>query len=285
MNCLSITWSVDPEFFHIGPLVVRYYGLLFVAAVIADIYVFKKIFKWEKLPPTLLETLTWWAFISLFIGLRLGHCFFYAPVHYLTHPLEILKTWEGGLASHGGAVGLLLGLYFFCRKYKMRYLWLFDRIVIVVPLTGVFVRFGNLLNSEIYGHATSLPWGFIFTRYGETIPKHPTQIYESLAYLCMFLALFFIYKKKEKLRRRSGFLFGLALVLIFGFRFLVEFIKETQDGGTDIALYNAIGLDMGQVLSIPLIVAGVVLLWNSFRRAPNSNPFVGNATVAKKNKK
>jgi prolipoprotein diacylglyceryl transferase len=249
-----------------------------VAALFADIFVFKKIFKWEKLPLSLLETLTWWTFISLFVGLRLGHCFFYDPIKYLTHPLDILKTWEGGLASHGGAIGLLVGLSFWCRKYKTRYLWLFDRIVIVVPLTGVFVRFGNLLNSEIYGMPTDLPWAFIFERYGEILPKHPTQIYEALAYLLMFVLLFWIYRKKERLRNRSGFLFGLALTLIFVFRFVVEFIKETQDGDTDATLRAALGIDMGQLLSIPLIVAGVILLYRSFQRLPNSNPYVGKQT-------
>jgi prolipoprotein diacylglyceryl transferase len=281
---LFVTWSLDPEIFRIGSLAVRYYGVLFLIAFAMDFFVFKYFFKWEKLPPELLETLTFWAFISTVIGLRLGHCLFYEPGYYLSHPIEILKTWKGGLASHGAAVGLPLGLYFFCRKYKMRYLWLLDRIVIVVALTGFFIRFGNLMNSEIYGMQTSMPWGFIFERNGETVPKHPTQIYESLGYLGIFFLLFFIYKKKENLRNRGGFLFGLALILIFGFRFLIEFIKETQDSEIDVAVRNAIGLDMGQLLSVPLILVGVFLLYYAFQHAPKSNPLIDNKTKKKERK-
>jgi prolipoprotein diacylglyceryl transferase len=271
---LFVDWSVDPVFVQFGPFTIRYYGLLFLAALMLDVYIFRKFFKWEKVPLPLLDALTWWTVVALFVGLRLGHCFFYAPVYYITHPVDILKVWEGGLASHGGAIGLLVGLWFFCRKYKMRYLWLFDRLVIVVPLTGVFVRTGNLINSEVYGMATNLPWGFIFRRYGESVPKHPTQIYEALAYLVIFIVLFLVYKKRPALRNRSGFLFGLACVLIFAFRFCIEFIKETQDGDTDAILRAAVGIDMGQLLSIPLVLAGIVLLWNSLRRPPCSQPFV-----------
>ncbi|GHT16646.1 prolipoprotein diacylglyceryl transferase [Bacteroidia bacterium] len=273
---LSITWNIDPEIFRIGAVAVRYYGLLFAIAFAMDYLVFTRFFKDAKLPIDLLDKLTMWAVVSTIIGLRLGHCFFYAPEYYLSHPIDIFKVWEGGLASHGAAAALPLGLYFFCRKYKMRYLWLLDRIVIVVALTGFPIRLGNLMNSEIYGVPTAMPWGFIFARNGEIIAKHPTQIYESLGYLLIFCVLFFIYKKRETLRNRSGFLFGLAMILIFGFRILVEFIKETQDGNVDTVVRNAIGLDMGQLLSVPLVLAGVFLLYYAFHHAPNDKPFVGN---------
>ncbi|MDR2937673.1 MAG: prolipoprotein diacylglyceryl transferase [Prevotellaceae bacterium] len=289
-----ITWSVDPEIFSLGPFPIRYYSLLFVAAFAANIYIFNRFFKRDKLPIELLDTLIMWAFISTILGLRLGHCFFYEPAYYLAHPLEIILPvrfqptfeWIGlqGLASHGAAIGVPLGLYLFCRKYKMRYLWLLDRIVIVVALTGFFIRLGNLMNSEVYGVQTSLPWGFIFEQRGEVVPKHPTQIYESLAYLVIFFVLMFIFQKKENLRNRGGFLFGLFLVLTFTFRFFVEFIKEVQ-----VDFEQGMALDMGQLLSIPFVLLGVGLIAYSFKHEPSSKPFVGNASYppagAKKKKK
>jgi prolipoprotein diacylglyceryl transferase len=269
---LSIVWSINPEIFSIGPLHVRYYGLLFALAFVLDYLIFTRFFKREKLPLPLLDTLTMWAVISAIVGLRLGHCLFYEPAYYLSHPFEMLKIWEGGLASHGAAIGVPLGLFFFCRKYKMSYLWLLDRIVIVVAFTGFFIRIGNLMNSEIYGIQTSLSWGFIFERRGEIVPKHPTQIYEALAYLLIFFILLHIFVKKDNLRKRGGFLFGTFLVLIFTFRFFVEFIKERQ-----VSFEEGLPLDMGQLLSIPFVLAGVFLLIYSLQRASESKPFVGEA--------
>ena len=258
-----ITWSVNPEIFALGPLSIRYYGVLFALAFVVDYCIFVRFFKRDNLSLALLDTLTMWAVISTIVGLRLGHCLFYEPTHYLSHPLDILKVWEGGLASHGAAIGVPLGLYFFCRKYKMNYLWLLDRIVVVVALTGFFIRMGNLMNSEIYGVQTSLPWGFIFERRGEVIPKHPTQIYEAVMYLLIFFGLYLVYLKKENLRNRGGFLFGLFLVLVFTFRFFIEFIKENQ-----VSFEDKLPLDMGQLLSIPFVLAGVWLLVRSLRRKP-----------------
>jgi prolipoprotein diacylglyceryl transferase len=277
---LAITWAVDPEIFSLGPIHVRYYGVLFALAFIIDYLIFVRFFKKDNLPMQLLDSLTVWAVISTIIGLRLGHCLFYEPEYYLKNPIEIFKIWEGGLASHGAAIGLPLGLYLFCRKYKMRYLWLLDRIVIVVALTGFFIRLGNLMNSEIYGMETTMPWGFIFKLRGETVPKHPTQIYEALAYLCIFFILYYIYRKKENLLNRGGFLFGLFLVLVFGFRFFVEFIKERQ-----VAFEESMALDMGQILSIPFILLGVGLIIYSFKNPPSAKVFVGNATYKPKDKK
>jgi prolipoprotein diacylglyceryl transferase len=259
----SIVWNVDPEIFSIGFVHVRYYGVLFALAFVCDYLIFARFFKREKLPLPLLDTLTMWAVISTIVGLRLGHCLFYDPGYYLSHPIEILKIWEGGLASHGAAIGVPLGLYFFCRKYKMNYLWLLDRIVIVVALTGFFIRIGNLMNSEIYGIQTSLPWGFIFERRHEIVPKHPTQIYEALACLLIFFILLHVYVKKANLLKRKGFLFGAFLVLVFTFRFLVEFIKERQ-----VDFEESMPLDMGQLLSIPFVLLGVFMLIYSFRRVP-----------------
>jgi prolipoprotein diacylglyceryl transferase len=227
-----------------------------------------------------LDKLTLWAIVSTVVGLRLGHCLFYDAAYYLSHPVEILKIWEGGLASHGAAIGLLIGLYLFCRKYKMRFLWLIDRIAIVVALTGFFIRLGNLLNSEIYGIATSLPWGFVFVRRGEIFPKHPTQIYEALAYLLIFFLLYFIYRKKNALINKNGWLVGLFFTLVFGFRFIIEFIKEPQ-----VEFEKNLLLDMGQWLSIPFVIIGVFLMYYASRRQPSDKPFVGNATYIPKPKK
>jgi prolipoprotein diacylglyceryl transferase len=177
----------------------------------------------------------------------------------LSHPVEILKVWHGGLASHGGAIGILLSLYFFAKKYKKPYLWIVDKIVIVTALAGVFIRTGNLMNSEIYGHTTTLPWGFIFERRGETVPKHPTQIYEALSYLIIFIILYLIHEKTN-LKKKQGFIFGLFLVLLFSARFFIEFVKENQ-----VAFENNMTLNMGQILSIPFVIAGILLIFNALK--------------------
>ncbi|MGL4364625.1 MAG: prolipoprotein diacylglyceryl transferase [Bacteroidales bacterium] len=260
-----ITWNISPEIFSLGPLHIRYYGILFALAFAVNYLIFTRFFKQENLSTQLLDSLTMWAVISTVVGLRLGHCLFYEPAYYLSNPLEILKVWEGGLASHGAAIGVPFGLYLFCRKYKMNFLWLIDRIAVVVALTGFFVRIGNLMNSEIYGIPTSLPWGFIFMRAGETIPKHPTQIYEALAYLFIFFVLMFIFQKHEKLRNKGGFLIGLFFTLVFGFRFFVEFIKERQ-----VAFEESLTFDMGQLLSIPFIVLGLCLIVYSLAQPATS---------------
>ena len=201
--------------------------------------------------------------ISTVLGSRLGHCLFYDPGYYLTHPVEILDIRQGGMASHGAAVGLLIGLWLFSRKNKLPYIWSLDRISIVVAISGVAVRLGNLMNSEIYGTVTSLPWGFIFVRDGETLPKHPTQIYEALCYLVLFVILLWMYYKKDLARRRPGVMFGFFLIILFGTRFLIEFIKNPQ-----VDFEQHMVLNMGQLLSIPFIVAGVVILWRALKQAP-----------------
>ncbi|MCL2098743.1 MAG: prolipoprotein diacylglyceryl transferase [Bacteroidales bacterium] len=272
MSFLSINWNVDPELFALGPIHIRYYGLMFVGAFIVSYYIYLHIFKREKIPIPLLEKLTITIALSILIGARLGHCLFYQPDHFLAHPLEIILPVKfspfrfigyQGLASHGAAIGILIGIWHWCRKHKKNALWLLDRMGIVVAISGMMVRLGNLMNSEIYGGATNLPWGFVFQRAGETQACHPTQIYEALSYLAIFCLLFFLYKKKgEKLYR--GFLFGLFLILLFSARFFIEFIKKTQVDFEDGMLLN-----MGQLLSIPFIIAGIFLLWRSFRKKEN----------------
>jgi phosphatidylglycerol---prolipoprotein diacylglyceryl transferase len=250
-----INWNVDPEIFRIGSFAVRWYGLLFAMAFFSGYLVFMKFFKNEDIRIELLDQLLVYVAIGTVVGARLGHCFFYEPEYYLSNPIEIFKIWRGGLASHGAAIGILIALYLFVRKYNKRYFWLIDRVVIAVALGGAFIRLGNLMNSEIYGVETSLPWGFVFLRDGQTVPKHPTQIYEALSYLAIFALLYSWYWKKKGVLK-EGVVFSVFLILLFAVRFLIEFVKEVQ-----VPFEQGMSLNMGQILSIPFVLAGVVLLF------------------------
>jgi phosphatidylglycerol---prolipoprotein diacylglyceryl transferase len=270
-----IIWNVDPNIFSIpqdvpiiGGFSVRWYGLLFAMSFAVGYVIMQRIFKNENIPTKVLDELTTYMLIFTIVGARLGHCLFYEPEYYLSHPLEILKIWEGGLASHGAAIGIITGLYFFSRKNKKPFLWIMDRIVIVVALSGFFIRTGNLMNSEIFGDVTSLPWGFIFKRYyiqAYTVdPRHPTQIYEALSYLLIFLFLFRSYWK-QKGKVKQGLLFGWFLVLVFGVRFLIEFIKVPQVG-----FEENMTLNMGQWLSIPFVILGFIMIFLSQKKPVSS---------------
>lgn len=258
---LSIHWHVDPVLFSIGRLDIRWYSLLFVGGFFLGWYIFRWFFRREKIDEKLLDPLLYTLLIATIVGARLGHCLFYQPDYYLTSWsgfLEIFQPWKGGLASHGGAVALLLGMWWFASKYGKRhgfdFLWIMDHLCIAVAFAGCLIRLGNLFNSEIYGDVTSLPWGVVFDLRGETEPKHPTQIYEALAYLALGLLMLLLYSKRlEKIHR--GFFFGLFCLGCFGARFLIEFIKEPQ-----VEFETAMTLDMGQILSIPFIVAGIALI-------------------------
>jgi prolipoprotein diacylglyceryl transferase len=254
-----IPWDVDPEIFSIGRFAVRWYGLLFASSFLFGYIIFRRIFKNEGLGEDVLDKLTIYMAIGTIAGARLGHCLFYEPAYYLANPLEILAVWHGGLASHGAAIGILLALWLFVRKVKKPYMWILDRIVIVVALAGFFIRTGNLMNSEIYGIETTLPWGFVFLRNGESAPKHPTQIYEALAYLGVFILLLRLYWRRKG-EFTSGILFSLFLILVFAFRFFVEYVKEDQ-----VAFEAGMKLNMGQWLSIPFVISGLVLLWLSIK--------------------
>jgi prolipoprotein diacylglyceryl transferase len=217
-------------------------------------FIMLRIFQKEKIPEPLLDQLSMYMLVSTVVGARLGHVLFYEPAAYFAHPLDILKIWQGGLASHGAAIGIIFALYLFSRKTRQPFLWVIDRIVIVVALSGLFIRTGNLFNSEIYGNVTQLPWGFIFERAGETLPRHPTQIYEGLSYLCIFFFLLWYYYHKDG-KPRPGFLFGFFLLVLFTARFLIEFLKMSQ-----VDFEKTMPLNMGQLLSIPFIIAGILLL-------------------------
>ncbi|NVO19102.1 MAG: prolipoprotein diacylglyceryl transferase [Bacteroidetes bacterium] len=260
MTDCFITWDVSPLIFSIGSFSIRWYGLLFAMSFAVGYVIMLRFFKKENLPESLLDKLSMYMLIATVVGARLGHVFFYEWAYYSKHVDEILMVWKGGLASHGAAIGILTALYFFARSSRRTYLWTLDRIVIVVALSGFFIRTGNLMNSEIYGKLTDLPWGFIFVRAGETLPRHPTQIYESLSYLCIFAFLIWYYYKKNG-APREGFLFGFFLVTLFSVRFILEFLKEPQ-----VNFENQMTLNMGQLLSIPFILAGLIII---FRKQKN----------------
>ena len=265
-----ITWDVTPELLNIGPFAVRWYGLLFAMAFIAGFKIMQWIYKRENKPESDVEQLVIYAIVGTVIGARLGHCLFYNPEYYLANPLEILMVWKGGLASHGTSIGIPIAIYLYTKKKKLNFLWQMDRVVIVTALGGSFIRLGNLFNSEIIGKAADVPWAFIFTRV-DNVPRHPTQLYESLAYLVIFIILFFIYKNKYK-QLNDGFIFGVFLILLFAFRFFVEFFKENQSG-----FEQGMAFNMGQLLSVPFIILGVILIVLSLKK----NKSVSSAKTSK----
>ncbi len=272
-----IHWNIDPEIFSWGFIHIRYYSLMFLISFLLGIVIMKKIFRHEGKNELDVDDLLVYMMFGVILGARLGHVLFYDPAFYFTHPLEILMVWKGGLASHGAAIGIVTAIYYFSKKKYYNFLWLMDRIVIVVALSGSFIRLGNLFNSEIYGRATDLPWSFVFERI-DNIPRHPTQIYESLAYLIIFVVLWKIYDGlKDKTPR--GYLFGLSLVLIFGFRFFVEFLKAVQEPWE-----AGMALDMGQILSIPAVIIGVWLMISAKNR-PFTQPKRPKEKIKGKSKK
>ncbi len=256
MAFLYIHWHPDPEFISIFGLSIRWYGVLFALAFLFGYIIMKKIFLREGLSEKVLDRLSLYMLIGTIVGARLGHCFFYEPDYYLSNLTEILNIRQGGLASHGAAIGILLALWLFSKKEKRPYSWILDRIVIVVALAGFFIRTGNLINSEIYGSPTQVPWAFIFDRV-DNIPRHPSQIYEAIAYLIIFFVLYYLYSSKNK-GNQPYFLFSIFLITVFGFRFLVEFVKDVQvDFEKTLLLY------MGQWLSLPFIAVGIYLLYKN----------------------
>lgn len=255
MNILSfIHWNVSPEIFSLGPLHVRWYGLMFAVGFLFGYQHVEKMFKHENLNLKWLESLFIYMIVATVVGARLGHVLFYAWDYYSQHPIEILYVWQGGLASHGGTLGILIALTIWSKKVSKRnLLWVLDRVVVPTALVAALIRFGNLMNSEIYGVQTSLPWGFIFERNQETVAKHPTQIYESLSYLLTFGVMLYMYWK-TKAKDYEGLIFGVFFTMIFTARFFIEFIKEEQE-----AFEKGMALNMGQLLSIPFVIAGVYL--------------------------
>lgn len=257
----SINWNVDPEIFSLGPIHVRYYGLLFAMGFMLGYYIIERMFKSEGIQQEWLDKLFMYVVVATIVGARLGHVFFYGWEHYSQHPGDIIKIWEGGLASHGGAIGILVALYYYSKKVTRRsMIWTLDRLVVPVALAAVFIRLGNLMNSEIYGHATDLPWGFVFERRGEEVAKHPTQLYEAICYLITFVTVFLTYWK-TKAKERQGLIFGIFLIGIFGSRFFIEYVKEVQE-----LWEQDMTLKMGQWLSVPFVIAGIYYIYKAFKK-------------------
>ncbi|MGM0613342.1 MAG: prolipoprotein diacylglyceryl transferase [Bacteroidota bacterium] len=253
-----INWNIDPSLINWGGFEIRYYGVLFATGFLLGYFLMQKIFKKEGIPEKELDLLTTVVVIGTIVGARLGHVFFYEPAFYLEHPGEILKIWQGGLASHGGALGILLALIYYTKRSKKKsYLWILDRLVIATALAGGFIRLGNLMNSEIIGIQTSVPWAFIFERI-DSIPRHPAQLYEAIGYFIIAAVLYMVYRKYGAKTPR-GRIFSWFFILIFAFRFFVEFLKADQ-----VAKEATMTLNIGQILSIPFVLTGIVLLIYSY---------------------
>lgn len=268
MHLLSVVWDFDPVLINIGSFDIRYYGLMWAIAILLAAKFFDNFVKREGLPERVSESIFLYGTLGTIIGSRLGHCLFYDPDFYLSHPLEIITGFrDGGMASHGAAIGILVGLWLFSRKNKLPYIWSLDRIMVGVAIGGAIVRMGNLFNSEIFGTPTSLPWGFEFVRSAKWVREfapaavHPTQIYEALCYLVTFAILAILYYRYDMARRRPGLMFGVGLVGIFVTRFFIELIKVNQE-----AFEEGMTLNMGQWLSVPFILLAGYMIYTALRR-------------------
>ena len=229
----------------------------------------------EMLNPELMNSLFVYVVLGTILGARLGHVLFYDPSYYLANPSKIFAVWEGGLASHGGTIGIIVAVWIYSRRVTKRsMLWTLDRLAVPTGLAAALIRLGNLMNSEIFGRPTDLPWGFVFPRASEfagyaekglTIPAcHPTQIYEAVAYLLVFALCMYLYWGRDAARRYPGLILGYFLLGVFGFRLFVESIKNVQESW-EIGLVQHYGLNMGQFLSIPFILAGLGLIIYAYR--------------------
>jgi prolipoprotein diacylglyceryl transferase len=272
-----IHWNIDPEIVNIFGISIRYYGLLFASGLILCFYVLKGIFRNENIPLTHLEKLSTYGIIGIFVGMRLAHCLFYEPSYYFSHPLEIIlpiqSTADGGykfsgfqgLASHGGVLGLIIALIIYSKKTKESIIKTIDLIAIVGGLGGCFIRLANLMNSEIIGIPTNVPWAFIFVHI-DNLPRHPAQLYEAISYLLIFGLMLYLYKtRREKLK--NGFFFGLVITLIFVARFFFEFVKEDQVGFEKGMTFN-----MGQLLSLPYLAVGIGFIIYGLIKTKNNKP-------------
>lgn len=277
---LFITWDVTPEIIE-GWKTPNYYGLLFVSGLMLGYFVVKRMYKRDGIHEKYLDQLVLYTVVATIVGARLGHVFFYGPYWdvvdangvviqegYLSNPMSIFKVWEGGLASHGGAITILIALWIYSKYViKLPMMWILDRIVVGIALAGCFIRLGNLMNSEIVGIPTDVPWAFSFPHFWndeingyDATPRHAAQLYEAMAYIASFGVLMFLYWKKKFYEKR-GVVFGAFLILVFGARFLVEFIKLGQTERDDVLFLNT-----GQILSIPLVLAGVYFIWAGLRK-------------------
>ncbi len=254
-----VTWNVDPVLFSLGPFAVRWYGLMFVIGFFIGYQIVAKMFKHEGAPESWLGTLLTYLVVCTIVGARLGHVFFYEWDYYSAHPAEILKIWNGGLASHGGTIAIIIGMWIFCHFVAHKPMsWVIDKIVAPVALTGCLIRLGNLMNSEIYGAPTDMPWGFLFVRNHEMLPCHPTQLYEAGCYLLLFFLLMWMYWKKNA-EERPWLMSGVFFLVTFGSRFIIEYVKNVQVAW-EIQMRADWGINQGQLLSIPFILLGIGLI-------------------------
>lgn len=272
MSFLAIEWNPSLGI-DLGFFVIRWYSLMFVAAFLLGLRLMKKIYIEDNIPVEKLDVIFMYVFISMLIGMRLGDVFFYSWDYYQNHLLEIFipfkqvnGSWQftgfTGFASHGAAIAIPIAMYFYAKKHLQKpWLFILDRLAIMVALAGFFIRLGNFFNSEIYGKETGSNFGVIFKANGETIARHPTQLYEAISYLILFFVMWFLYWKTDK-KNQTGFLFGLFMVVLWSLRFFIEFLKEAQVDGREDWVFNS--LNTGQVLSIPLVLIGV---WLMFRTA------------------
>jgi phosphatidylglycerol---prolipoprotein diacylglyceryl transferase len=260
-----IQWNADPILFQLGPFAVRWYSLLFAAGFLIGYWMFEKIFKQENRPAKDLDTLLVYMFLGTVLGARLGHCLFYDFDYYFRqNPIEIFKVWEGGLASHGAVIGILLSVFIYTRtRPKQKYFWVLDRIAITVALAGTLIRLGNFFNSEIVGIPTDGSWGVVFQRLGEGFPRVPVQLFESASYFFIFLVLGGIYLVRWR-KLKNGILTSWFFILVFSARYIIEFWKE----GEKITKIMGVDLNRGQVLSIPVVIMGFIMLWYAFNKIP-----------------
>ncbi len=256
-----LQWDINRVLFEVGPIKIRYYGLFFTAGFICGYLLLRWIFRTEKRNLDDVESLLIYMVLGTIIGARLGHCLFYHPLEYLSDPIRLLQIWNGGLASHGAAVGITLSAWLYSRRHRDQpLLWLLDRLAIPVALAGFFIRIGNFFNSEILGRASDVPWAVVFkdglglSPEEKLIPRHPVMLYESLCYGCIFVLLLLVYRKYKE-RTPRGLLIGLFFITVFTARFVLEFFKLRQA-----AFAENLPLSVGQMLSIPLVIAGIVLL-------------------------
>lgn len=264
----AIVWNADPVLFTLGPITVRWYGLMFAIGFLAGYEIVGRMFRHEGAPERWLPILLAWVVGATLIGSRLGHVFFYEWDYYSAHPEKIIAFWEGGLASHGGTIGVILCVIGFNRYTAHKPpLWTFDRLVPAIALVGCLIRLGNLFNSEIFGHATTLPWGFMFPLsrewqqlYAPDTACHPTQIYEAACYLALFFLLMWMYWKRNA-QQRPGLILGVFFIGIFLPRIIIEFVKNNQEAFEDTMLLN-----MGQLLSVPFVLAGIYLVYRAMTR-------------------
>jgi len=270
-NLAFIPWDVPSNVFP-GLEIPKWYGVFWAAGILLGCQVMLFIYKAEGKSLKELDALTVYLIIGTIAGARLGHVLFYDPVYYWHHPIEILPfklsptfqfTGFAGLASHGGGLGIFVAIYLFCKRYKKNYLWLLDRMTIIVAIVGSFIRFGNLMNSEMIGIPTNVPWAFIFFQI-DNLPRHPAQLYESIYCLALFMFMFWIWKNKRQ-TLPSGFMLGLFMILLFSLRFIDEFFKIDQE-----PFENGLPINMGQILSIPFIILGVLIVLK-FRHPGVSN--------------